>query len=49
MRMSEWQRVKIVESISEWAQVNGGVLQGTKLGLILFLVMVNALNDITLR
>ena len=35
------QRVKLAESISEWAQVNAGVPQGTKLGPILFLVMVN--------
>ena len=35
------QRVKLGESISEWAGVNAGVPQKTKLGPILFLVMVN--------
>ncbi len=40
------QRVKIGESVSEWAQVNAGVPQGTILGSILFLVMVNDLNTL---
>ena len=40
------QRVKLGESISEWAQVNAGVAQGTKLGPILFLVMVNDLKTL---
>ena len=30
------QRVKLGESISDWAQVNAGVPKGTKLGPILF-------------
>ena len=37
------QRVKLGNSVSEWATVNAGVSQGTKLGPILFLVMVNDL------
>ena len=37
------QAVRVGSSLSPWKQVNGGVSQGTKLGLTLFAVMINKL------
>ena len=37
------QAVRVGSSLSSWKQVNGGVPQGTKLGLTLFAVIVNKL------
>ena len=41
--MQRRQRVKLGSSFSDWSLVNGGVPQGTILGPLLFLIMVNDL------
>ena len=38
------QRVKLAGAISHWLPINVGVPQGTKLGPILFLIMINNLS-----
>ena len=37
------QRVRVEQSVSDWLPVNGGVPQGTRVGSIVFLFMVNDL------
>ena len=41
---SRFQRVKVGNSMSDWGTLNGGVPQGTKLGPVLFLCMINDLQ-----
>lgn len=41
--MQRKQRVKLNSALSDWPLVNGGVPQGTILGPLLFLIMVNDL------
>ena len=42
--LTNWvQAVRVGSSLSSWKQVNGGVPQGTKLGLTLFAVRINKL------
>jgi len=39
------QRVKIGEIVSEWASPNGGMPQGTWLGVYIFLTLINDLKS----
>ena len=41
---SRQQRVRLQDDVSDWLHINGGVPQGTKLGPVLFLVMINDLH-----
>ena len=38
------QRIKIGSTLSEWCYINGGVPQGTKIAILLFLVMIDDLK-----
>ena len=40
------QRVKLGDTTSEWSFINGGVPQGTKLGPLLFIIMLTDLQPV---